>query len=268
MRYSPDESKLAVGSHDNYIYIYNATIKNYSLMFKCVAHSSYIMAFDWDCDSSYIRSNCGAYELLFFSVPESTTKPMKLKNEPSGASNTRGTDWATQTCKLGWAVQGIYPPGTDGTHVNGVDCDFERNLLLTSDDFGLINLYNYPCLEENTASKSFNGHSEHVVRAVFANEGKNIISIGGYDQTIIQWKKTSAVQNEDVVEEEEKKEEKIDRKFTLGKREEDSEDEAEQNPVSPVAEDNPREAEEPQEIKMEAPKFDDDDEDGFAEDSD
>jgi hypothetical protein len=65
-------------------------------------------------DSCYIRSVCNAYELLFFNMPS-------CEQDKSGCSNTTGTDWATGHCKFGWCVDGIFPSGTDGTHVNGVD---------------------------------------------------------------------------------------------------------------------------------------------------
>ena len=64
MKYSPDGSKLAVGSHDNKIYIYSTD--NYKLIGKCTKHSSFITSVDWSADGGYIRSVCGAYELLFF----------------------------------------------------------------------------------------------------------------------------------------------------------------------------------------------------------
>lgn len=45
MAYSPDGSMLAVGSHDNRIYVYNTS--DFSLKGTCKGHSSYIMALDW-----------------------------------------------------------------------------------------------------------------------------------------------------------------------------------------------------------------------------
>jgi len=69
MSYSPSNDKLGVGSHDNFIYIYPINAEGvYSRCYKLKGHSSYISAFDWSLDSSYIRSNCGAYELLFFNA--------------------------------------------------------------------------------------------------------------------------------------------------------------------------------------------------------
>lgn len=138
MRYNPNRSMLAVGSHDNFIYIYNSD-KNYALYCKLKGHSSYICGLDWSLSNnpSYIRSNDGAYELLFFNVDT-------RKQDKSGASNTMGTEWATQTCKLGWSVEGIYPEGCDGTHINGVDECKSLNLIATGDDYGLVNIYRNP----------------------------------------------------------------------------------------------------------------------------
>lgn len=65
VKYSPDGQKLAVGSHDNAVYIYNTS--NYNKpVYKLNKHSSYITHLDWSKDGSYLHSNCGAYELLFW----------------------------------------------------------------------------------------------------------------------------------------------------------------------------------------------------------
>ena len=116
MAFSPDQKLLAVGSHDNAIYIYETG--GWTLKGKCTGHSSFIMALDWAKDGSYIRSNCGAYELLFWTTED-------CKQDPNGRSNTTGVEWATTTVKFAWNVEGIYPKGTDGSHINGVagSCD-------------------------------------------------------------------------------------------------------------------------------------------------
>ena len=63
MKYSPDERFLAVGSHDNAVYVYDAS-NNYSLYHKFNKHNSFVTSLDWSQDSTYIRSVCGAYEKL------------------------------------------------------------------------------------------------------------------------------------------------------------------------------------------------------------
>jgi WD40 repeat protein len=95
MSYSPDSKNLAVGSHDNLIYLVDT--KAYRKVLKLTGHSSFLTSIDWSVCGTYLRSNCGAYELLFFNVPQK-------KRDPSGASNTVETVWVDQTCKLGWNV--------------------------------------------------------------------------------------------------------------------------------------------------------------------
>ena len=140
MRYSPSGEKLAVGSHDNFIYLYNAS--NYKPYGKLRGHSSFITGLDWSLDGSMIRSCCGAYELLFFNVDSK-------KQDPSGASNTTSTTWMNHTVKFGWFVEGIFPPGTDGSHINIVDMSKDQTILATGDDYGLVNVYRSPCKEEH-----------------------------------------------------------------------------------------------------------------------
>ena len=178
MAFSPDNKYLAVGSHDNNIYVYSTA--DWSLTGTCRGHNSYIMALDWCTHSKYIRSNCGAYELLFFTVPD-------CAQDKSGRTNTTSVEWATLTCKFLWETQGIYPRGTDGTHINSVTRSADGAFLATGDDFGLVNIFNNPCIKGKP--KSFRGHSEHVVRVLFGQGDARLYSIGGYDQTLMQWKR-------------------------------------------------------------------------------
>jgi WD40 repeat protein len=120
-------------------------------------------------------------------------------------------------------VQGIYPYGSDGTHINGVASLKSHKLIATGDDYGLVNIYHDPCLEDFNKGKSYRGHSEHVTRVKFAMDGKYLISVGGYDQTIIQWKREGEDTDEEDdaylssssedIEEEEKK--TIERKYIV-----------------------------------------------------
>merc|ERR1712032_290776 len=179
MAFGPGEKLFAVGSHDNMIYVYETG--NWTLKHTLKGHSSYIMALDWSKDGSYIRTNCGAYELLFWKVEEGA-------QDPSGKSNTTGVDWASSTVKFGWNVEGIYPKGTDGTHINGVCGSSDGRLLACGDDYGLVTIFRDPC-RMGGKPRSFRGHSEHVVRTMFSPDDCYLWSVGGYDQTLMQWKR-------------------------------------------------------------------------------
>jgi WD40 repeat protein len=180
LAYSPCGAYLASGSHDNTVYVYDVE-DGYSLKSKLRAHNSYVTSVDWSEDSSTIRSVCGAYELLFFDVESG-------EQDPGGASANVDTVWTTNTAKFGWLVDGIFPGSTDGTHVNYVDFSDDMSVLLTADDFGLVNIYRNPARKGHTP-RSYRAHSEHVVRAKFTAGGERIISIGGYDKTIMMWQK-------------------------------------------------------------------------------
>jgi echinoderm microtubule-associated protein-like 5 len=85
-------------------------------------------------------------------------------------------------------VTGIFPAGTDGTHINHVDFSDDGQLIVTADDYGLVNVWRNPA-RSGAKPISLRGHSEHVVRTRFTRGNDYIISVGGYDKTIMQWKK-------------------------------------------------------------------------------
>ena len=180
LSYSPCGTMLAAGSHDNNIYIYDVE-GDYELKHTLKAHNSYITSVDWSEDSTIIRSVCGAYELLFFDVESG-------QQDTGGASATVETVWASNTAKFGWCVDGIFPGATDGTHVNHVWWSNDRTLILTADDFGLVNVYRNP-VRKGHEPKSYRAHSEHVVRVRFTEDASQIVSVGGYDKTIMVWER-------------------------------------------------------------------------------
>lgn len=144
----------------------------YTLYKSFAKHNSFITAFDWSQDSTYIRTTCGAYEKLYFNIADKT-------HDAAGLSNTKDKPWATITCKLGWDVQGAHPSGEDGTHVNQMMASPDQSLIISCDDWGLINMFNYPVIDNTHAATSYTGHSEHVVRAAFTPDSQRFFTIGG-----------------------------------------------------------------------------------------
>jgi echinoderm microtubule-associated protein-like 1/2 len=177
IKYSPCGKYLTVGSHDNFIYIYDVS-QDYNLNAKFDKHNSFITAFDWSADSTYIRSICGAYEKLYYNVSNK-------EFDNNGMQNTKSFIWATNSIKKGWDVEGTRPISEDGTHINSIDVSQDQKLIATSDDFGLLNIYRYPCMSVKHKARSYSGHSEHVVRARFTPQADRIFTIGGYDKAVI-----------------------------------------------------------------------------------
>ncbi len=189
IKYSPDGKYLAVGSHDNFIDIYS--VPDYKLKATCKGHSSYITHIDWSVDSKYLHSNCGAYELLFWEA--------ETGNQiPGGASMLRDEPWNTWTAVIGFPVQGIYPPYTDGTDINAVDRSKRRfgnneyELIATADDFSMVKLFRNPCVEKGAEAVIGRGHSSHVTNVRFTLDDDRLISTGGDDQCVLQWRVNKA----------------------------------------------------------------------------
>jgi microtubule-associated protein-like 6 len=181
VRFSQDGRFLAVGAHDNCIYMYSVP-QQFKRKFKFSKHNSYISHFDFSLDGRYMQSNCGAYELLF-----SDTSNGQQINDIKSLSDT---EWASWTCTLGWPVQGIWPPGADGTDINAVDRSPSGTLLATADDFGLVKLFRYPCASEKAKFCEFRGHSSHVTNVRWNANGRQLLSVGGNDKCVFVWKVT------------------------------------------------------------------------------
>ena len=179
VKFSNNDSFLAVGAHDSRIYIYNVK-KNFKRISICKGHHSTITHLDFSEDETVLQSNCTSYEILYWNVKTG-------KQDTRGASNNRDENWASWTCVLGWPVQGIYPPCSDGTDVNSVDRAHNSNIIATGDDFGLIKLFRYPNFK-SSSNVQFIGHSSHVTNVRFSNDDRYLISVGGHDKSIFQWK--------------------------------------------------------------------------------
>ncbi|XP_059515968.1 echinoderm microtubule-associated protein-like 4 isoform X3 [Myotis daubentonii] len=197
MRYSVDGTRLAVGSHDNFIYLYivSENGRKYSRHGKCTGHSSYITHLDWSPDNEYIMSNSGDYEILYWNITDSCKL---IRNR----SECKDIDWTTYTCVLGFQVFGVWPEGSDGTDINALVRSHNRKVIAVADDFCKVHLFQYPCSKAKAPSHKYSAHSSHVTNVSFTHNDSHLISTGGKDMSIIQWKlveKLSLPQNEIVV---------------------------------------------------------------------
>ncbi|ELW47223.1 Echinoderm microtubule-associated protein-like 1 [Tupaia chinensis] len=172
-----DGNFLAIGSHDNCIYIYGVSDngRKYARVGKCSGHSSFITHLDWSVNSQFLVSNSGDYEILYW-VPSACKQVVSVEA-------TRDIEWATYTCTLGFHVF----EGSDGTDINAVCRAHEKKLLSTGDDFGKVHLFSYPCSQFRAPSLS-GGPSSHVTNVDFLCEDSHLISTGGKDTSIMQWR--------------------------------------------------------------------------------
>ena len=199
VKFNPSGVGFAAASHDNFIYIYGCfestppdvkgdrgevirSRKQYSLrpLQKLRGHSSYITHIDWSCDGSLLRSNCGAYELLMWEADTGRICTGIIEAD---------VRWSTHTCVLGFNVMGIWPKYSDGTDVNAVDVSKKKKIIATADDFGRLNIHNFPCVVSGAPRKSFTGHSSFVTCVRFNGmNDEQLVTTGGQDCCVIVWK--------------------------------------------------------------------------------
>ncbi|XP_039640332.1 echinoderm microtubule-associated protein-like 4 isoform X2 [Perca fluviatilis] len=183
MRFSVDGTLLAVGSHDNFIYLYNVSERGrkYSRYGKCSGHSSYITHLDWSPDNNFIMSNSGDYEILYWDIPNGCKL---IRNR----SECKDIDWASYTCVLGYHVFGVWPEGSDGTDINALIRSHNRKVIALADDFCKVHLFAYPCSTPKAPSHKYSAHSSHVTNVSFLFNDSHLISTGGKDTSIMQWR--------------------------------------------------------------------------------
>lgn len=182
VKYSPSGEYIAMGSYDNKIYIYNVN-QGYNLIASIAQHASFIRALDFSEDGAWLQSNCGGFELSYFEVDTGIYIP--------AASRLRDQAWGSQTCVLGWAVQGIWPAQKDGTECTAADCNLFRGIdgtiVAAGDNYGRISLYRYPCTSSFAAQKRYRVSSNIITRMRFCAGDSNLITLSGPDKMICQW---------------------------------------------------------------------------------
>jgi len=94
-------------------------------------------------------------------------------------------------------VKGIWPPCSNGSDVNACARSNDGKLLSTVDDFGKIKLFKYPQPNEKAQFQKFIGHSAQVTNVGFSYKDDFVITTGGDDKAIMQWKlkRGDAVEN-------------------------------------------------------------------------
>ncbi|XP_038620901.1 echinoderm microtubule-associated protein-like 3 isoform X1 [Tachyglossus aculeatus] len=183
VRYSPDGAYLAVGSHDNTIYIYSVSSDGAksSRFGRCAGHSSFITHLDWSKDGNFIMSNSGDYEILYWDV-SGGCKLLRNRYE------SRDREWATYTCVLGFHVYGVWPDGSDGTDINSLCRSHNERVVAVADDFCKVHLFLYPCARAKAPSHVYGGHGSHVTSVRFTHDDSHLVSLGGKDASIFQWR--------------------------------------------------------------------------------
>jgi microtubule-associated protein-like 6 len=186
--FSPDGRFLALGmglSHK--IDVYDA-MRGFKYVASCDALSGNVKQLDWSASSLMLRCSTASYEVVHFNIPSC---------EMNQSLDVADEAWHSQTCIIGWGVQGIWEGCSDGTDVNCVARSSCGTLLAVGYDSCDVRLYNFPCLPrvvENQArmqfprNREYRGHGSHVTNCGFSADNRYLLTSGGMDLTVIRWR--------------------------------------------------------------------------------
>uniref|UniRef100_A0AAY4ASC1 Echinoderm microtubule-associated protein-like 6 n=1 Tax=Denticeps clupeoides TaxID=299321 RepID=A0AAY4ASC1_9TELE len=178
LKFSPDGSYLAVGSNDGLVDIY-AVAQRYKKVGECNKSSCFITHLDWSVDNRFLQTNDGAGERLFYRMPAGK---YLTKDE------AKGIHWMTWTGVIGAEVNGIWPKYSNVNNINSVDANYSSAVMVTGDDFGLVKLFRFPCLKKAAKFKKYIGHSAHVTNVRWSHDLQWVVSTGGADHSVFQWR--------------------------------------------------------------------------------
>ncbi|ETV90518.1 hypothetical protein H310_14708 [Aphanomyces invadans] len=175
IKFSPDGTLLAMGSHDHCIYLHSV-MDNYALKSKCTKATGHVTHVDFSKDSRYLRANSDAFEVLYVNTLDgaSITSPSLL----------RDVEWASYSCVLSWSCQGMW----SDAFVHAVAVAPSKNVLVCGNDRGDLHCHSFPCLSKNMAFETLEGHGGPVHGVAISCDDSTLFTIGGTDRTLLQWK--------------------------------------------------------------------------------
>ncbi|TYZ66568.1 hypothetical protein PybrP1_009464 [[Pythium] brassicae (nom. inval.)] len=179
IKFSPDLTLLALGSIDHCVYFYS-TLDNFALRFKFPKANGRITHVDFAADSSALRLNSEAWELLFVSTLDGSqvTTPSSMKD----------VEWATQSCVFSWPAQGIWDFSREDEYFYALTKAHSHEVLVSANNRGEIQVYNSPCLSKRAEQHVLRGHGMIVSGVAFTCDDSRLVSIGANDKSLFVWR--------------------------------------------------------------------------------
>ncbi|KAJ6235651.1 hypothetical protein M0813_28484 [Anaeramoeba flamelloides] len=143
-------------------------------------HTGLINGIDFSTQNDYIQSSGYENKLLYHSMEN-----CKRENSKDAMADI---EWSSWTSIFGWPVNGIFKGTSSLSDINSCHRSNDQQLLATSDIYGMISIYNYPCVSNKHKSIKFSGHYKSVSKVRFTCDDNWLISIGQNDDSIFVWK--------------------------------------------------------------------------------
>lgn len=183
--WSPDGTGIALASRDNNIYIHDVH-NGFMLKARCGKHSNPVLRFDYAQDGQFLRSCCEGQELLFYNSSTGDHLPT--------VASLKDVHWATTNTQMCWPVQGVWPAEADFEMVHAVarSSGEDGALLAAVGTDARVEVYNFPCVARSPENGKISliGHSDAVTNAAFTADNSFLLTLGGEDRCVMQWRVT------------------------------------------------------------------------------
>ncbi|XP_025084154.1 echinoderm microtubule-associated protein-like 2 isoform X3 [Pomacea canaliculata] len=191
IKLSPDGKWLAAGSHDTAIYLFRLTSHDdgdvsWEMYSKLKGHGGRVTALDWSHENkngSFLLRSCSS-----FSGEQKMWNTLTSIEIPLNDVDLDSFTWATNTCSVDHLLTGVVRSFQGSApHITAVDVNPSQTLVAVGNNQGSLCLYRYPCVRTGIFCHTYRCH--HVVAAVrFSPSGSSILTLGGQDSTLLQWK--------------------------------------------------------------------------------
>ncbi|KAG3183299.1 hypothetical protein PC128_g14237 [Phytophthora cactorum] len=199
VKYCPNAKYLAVGVKDTFVYIYDV-INSYKKLHVCEGHSSAVTHLTWNKDGDILQSNAADGEILHWLVSPTKGESKQITD----AFLVRDVQWIKWTCVFGWPTPGIWSEDSPNLVDIAAVCstgpktvnehDESGNTHSTSNEDMLavacrsnVHLLTYPA-HRGTKRKIYKAHSSAITGIDFSFDDAYLVTVGGDDGTLMQWK--------------------------------------------------------------------------------
>jgi microtubule-associated protein-like 4 len=139
-----------------------------------------ISSLDWSVDGKHLKACSQDGELKFYAVETGDCLQ-------DGKALLKDEQWASWTSHKGWPVQGLAQMPSEDPFLTCVVRANQKPLVAVGNCWGIVELYTYPNGSDATAHSS-KAHSLEVANAIWMNQDTTLVTTGGHDLALMQWK--------------------------------------------------------------------------------
>jgi WD40 repeat protein len=119
-------------------------------------------------------------ELLYWDFP--------VRAQIRNIDKLENKEWHTHHCKLGWYAKGILKSAGNEHKICSIDVRQDEKLIAVSSHGSEVKMFHFPCVDETASARITYGHAPLVTKLRFSSDGQRLLTLGGSDQSILQWR--------------------------------------------------------------------------------